>query len=111
MSRPGRDTWQWTHYTRPMAYQRDLARGARCWLCGGEIDYSASNNPRSPDYSPWAWEPDHRYDVVEHPELAEDIANVMPAHSRCNRRRRKLRKSAPSFKDDDFGKPTRDWGI
>lgn len=93
-----------------MAYRRDLARNAPCWICGGPIDYSASNDPRSKTYSPWAWEPDHVKDVALYPELAEDLANVAPSHSKCNRRRPKKRKEK-KVSSEGLGEASRDWGV
>ena len=66
---------------RRMAYERDRAAGATCWICGGPIDYDA------PAHSPDAWEPDHVIPVCDHPEWQMDLANIRPSHSACNRRR------------------------
>lgn len=104
----GRSSYRWRNYIKPMAYKRDLARNARCWLCGGEIDYTASNNPTDKNYSKWAWEPDHIKDVSTHPELAEDITNIAPSHSCCNRRRKKKHKKQTI--NEIVGNNSRNWG-
>lgn len=75
----GRTTATWRKL-RKQCYQRDKANDARCWLCGGRIDYSAK-----PSTTPESWEPDHRHSVHTHPELAEVPENIMPSHKRCNR--------------------------
>lgn len=108
----GRRTRHWREVVRPAAYRRDLERRARCWICGGEIDYTASNNPGDKDYSPWAWEPDHIHDVATHPWLAEDLANIAPCHSRCNRKRAKKRSEKKAeTSSESLGTPSRDWGM
>lgn len=75
--------------------------GARCWICGDPIDYGAKPQ------TPFAWEPDHFKPVELYPELAYDLANIRPAHSKCNRRRgigtpKRTAKGG-------LGTPSRDW--
>lgn len=59
--------------------------GSPCWLCGEPIDYSIRVPPGG--YHPDAFEPDHAFPVVTHPELAEDPGNLRPSHADCNRKR------------------------
>ena len=79
MTTAGRDTATWRKL-RVQCYKRDKANNARCWICGGAIDYSTK-----PSSTPESWEPDHRHSVKTHPELAEVPENVLPSHKRCNR--------------------------
>ena len=106
-----RTSRQWKR-VRAAAYARDsraIVRnpdgttevGARCWICGEPIDYSAAPQ------SPYAWEPDHVKPVELFPELMFDVANLAPSHSKCNRARgigrpRKAQHGA-------VGVPSRDW--
>lgn len=78
----GRTTATWRRL-RLQCFNRDKKAGAVCWLCGQSIDYKAK--PSSTDES---WEPDHRFPVSTHPELAEVPENVLPSHRKCNRARR-----------------------
>lgn len=103
----GRSGRPWQRVRR-MAYNRDAARNAPCWICGKPIDYQASNDAKSADYSPDAWEPDHFYSPEERPELAEDLANLRPSHSRCNRQRGAEQKNAFS-EARNLGKTSRAW--
>lgn len=108
-----RKTRKWNEVVRPAAYRRDSQAivtlpdgrtevGARCWICGERIDYSA------PFGSAWAWEPDHYVSVNERPDLAYDLANLRPSHSRCNRQRHDG-KSAKRPRANDLGAPSRAW--
>ena len=63
-SRRGSAAWQ---RLRRMAFERDRALKAPCWICGRPIDYSLGLSKRSG--TPWAYEPDHYLDVSRHPEL------------------------------------------
>lgn len=85
---------------RQQALYRDMKKNARCWICGQEIDY------RAPAGTPDAWEPDHFFPVVDYPELANDITNLRPSHSSCNRSRKKS-----DISDKTLGAPSRDWGL
>ena len=78
----GRTTQTWKRL-RIKCFNRDKAARAKCWLCHGDIDYNAK--PSSTDDS---WEPDHRFTVHDHPELAELPENIMPSHRKCNRSRK-----------------------
>ena len=79
MTTAGRDTATWRKL-RVQCFKRDKANDARCWICGGKIDYTAKPSTTSDSY-----EPDHRHSVKTHPELAEVPENVLPSHKRCNR--------------------------
>ena len=81
MTTPGRDTATWRKL-RVQCFKRDKANDARCWLCGGRIDYSVK-----PSSTPESYEPDHRHSVHTHPELAEVPENVLASHKKCNRSR------------------------
>lgn len=78
------DRWSTTEgrRIRELCWKRDSATRAACWICGQPIDYAAR-----PSTTPDSWEPDHRATRKDHPELALDPANIMPAHRRCNRAR------------------------
>lgn len=104
-SKDPRSTERWRQ-VREMCYRRDRKRNAKCWICGGTINYRASNNSLSPDYSPNAWEGDHRISVLQHPEFAFDPTNVMPSHCSCNRSRGDKEKEA-----GQLGENSRDWKI
>lgn len=80
--RAGRTTQTWRRL-RLQCYERDRAKDAPCWICGGRIRYDLP-----PSSDPDAWEPDHRFPVSTHPELAELPENVLPSHRRCNRAKR-----------------------
>ncbi|MBQ1449899.1 MAG: HNH endonuclease [Eggerthellaceae bacterium] len=69
-----------------------------CWICGQPIDYDAK-----PSSTPDSWEPDHRFSVHTHPELAEVPENILPSHKRCNR--------AKGAKAGicNLGQPSREW--
>lgn len=95
---------QWPKVAR-MCKERDEKSQAKCWICGGTIDYNASNNPSNSRYSPDAYEPDHVLSVAEYPELELDMDNIKASHSSCNRSRRDK-----SLKKQVF-KSSRDWGI
>ena len=94
----GRSTRRWRERVRPACYRRDAAVQAPCWICGQPIDYTAA--PGTPD----AWEPDHYYSPDDYPELAEDMTNIRPSHSSCNRSRHKGEKD-----DLNIGNTTRKW--
>ena len=81
MTTPGRDTATWRKL-RLQCFKRDKAANARCWLCGGAIDYSAK-----PSTTPDSWEPDHLIPVARAPELELDLSNIAASHMRCNRAR------------------------
>lgn len=81
MTTAGRDTATWRKL-RVQCFKRDKANDARCWICGGKIDYTAKPSTTSDSY-----EPDHRHSVKTHPELAEVPENVLASHTRCNRAR------------------------
>lgn len=83
---------------RRQCYERDKARRAVCWICKQPIDYSAR-----PSSTPDSYEPDHRFDVHRHPELALCPENVRPSHKHCNRSRKDRAVM------DDLGTPSRDW--
>ncbi|AXQ65178.1 HNH endonuclease [Gordonia phage Schmidt] len=76
----GRSTRRWR---KLRAEFRDYCAQLRlpCWLCGQAIDYRLKHP------HPEAWEPDHYKTVREHPELAEDWANLRPSHGACNKAR------------------------
>ena len=93
----GRSTRRYRQ-VKMQAFRRDMERGAVCWLCGQPIDYTAT--PGTPD----AYEADHFYPPHERPDLAEDITNLRPAHSSCNRSRGD-KKVGPFA----LGKPSRQW--
>jgi 5-methylcytosine-specific restriction endonuclease McrA len=57
------------------------AAHARCWLCGGPIDWDAAPN------TPASFEVDHALPRSTHPELAWEPANFRPSHVSCNRSR------------------------
>jgi len=63
-------------------YRRDRKANAPCWICGQPIDYSVKRSSTDD-----AWEGDHRFPRSTHPELADEPANILPAHRRCNRAR------------------------
>ena len=63
-------------------FARDRDANAVCVHCRQPIDYSVK--PSSTDDS---YEPDHKYDVANHPEWALLPENVQPSHRRCNRAR------------------------
>jgi 5-methylcytosine-specific restriction endonuclease McrA len=52
--------------------------GAVCFNCGQPIDYTL----HWPDAG--SFTVDHRLPLTRHPELAEDPANLVPSHLRCN---------------------------
>ena len=79
-------------------YRRDKAKNAECAICHRPIDYDAK--PSSYD---WAYEPDHRLNAKDHPELALEPSNIQPAHRTCNRR--KQGKAGIT----NLGKPSRKW--
>lgn len=66
---------------KEVAFRRDAKQGARCWICGGEIDYTL----RFPH--PDAYEADHKVPVSKRPDMAFYLSNLMPSHSSCNRAR------------------------
>lgn len=74
------------HQTRHMAMLRHefrtlcAAQDARCWLCGGAIDYLLRDGFD-------AFELDHYYPVSLYPQHEEDPANFRPSHRSCNRAR------------------------
>lgn len=93
---------------RQQCFDRDRRVNARCWICGEPIDYAAEPGTR------WAWEPDHRLTVDEHPELAYDPTNIMPAHASCNRKRGAedvARKRRARTERSALGEPSEDFGL
>ena len=52
-----------------------------CHICRQPIDYNA------PAFTPNAFELDHYYPRVSHPELTHDEDNFRPSHHSCNRAR------------------------
>jgi hypothetical protein len=58
-----------------------VAARAPCWICGGEVDYTAKHG------SPMAWELDHVEPVEVNPSRALDPTNFGASHASCNRRR------------------------
>ena len=99
--RKPRGTWE---KVRQQAYIRDRKANARCWICGGEIDYCASSDAAHGNYSPDAWEPDHYLPRSLYPEFVNDITNIRPSHASCNRwRRNKESKQSP------LGNQSREW--
>ena len=103
MPRPKRRRgWRW-YQTRALAFKRDKAVNAGCWICEMEgrdptIDYSLpiSSAPR-------AWEADHYIPIDDRPDLEYDLGNIRPSHASCNRRRQK------QAGINLLGKPSRDW--
>lgn len=91
----GTTAWQ---RLRLECFARDKAKRAVCVHCGQPIDYSVK--PSSTDDS---YEPDHRIDVVSHPEYALLPENVQPSHRRCNR----VRGSKAGI--NNLGRRTRNW--
>ena len=77
----GRTSATWRKM-RMQCYQRDKKVNAPCWICGQPIDYKARPSSTAESY-----EPDHRFPVSTHPELAEVPENVLPSHKKCNRSR------------------------
>lgn len=96
-SRPGRDTPTWRRM-RLACFRRDRAANAPCHICGQPIDYALA-----PSSTPDAWEPDHRFTVAAHPELAEVPGNVLASHRRCNRAR------GSKAGISNLGERTREW--
>ena len=99
----GRSGARWRQ-VRAQAYQRDMEKNAPCWICGKPINYAA------PAGDPDAWEPDHYLTVADHPEFANDITNIRPSHSVCNRRRGQADRAAKK-RLEDLGEPSEDWGL
>lgn len=97
MTKVGRDTQAWRRL-RVQCFNRDKAKGAPCWICGQPIDYTAK-----PSTTPNSWEPDHRFSVKTHPELAEVPDNVMPSHMSCNRSK------GSKAGIDNLGERSREW--
>lgn len=97
MARVGRDTQEWRKL-RKQCYDRDKRLKAPCWICGQPINYSVE-----PSTTPDSWEPDHRFAVKNHPELAEVPDNVMPSHKKCNRSR------GSKAGINELGNQSRDW--
>ena len=95
---------------RNIAYKRDRAANAPCWICGQPIDYRAKVNPHTGEYNPMAWEPDHYLPRAEYPELTYDLSNIRPSHAGCNRSRGHLPRSKAAEKRL-LGESSRDWGI
>ena len=83
---------------RMLAFKRDKAKGAACWVCGGRIDYDA---PMS-SYRD-AYEADHRKPRSKFPELAFELSNIKPSHVKCNRSRK------DGAVMNALGEPSRKW--
>lgn len=105
MPRDPRTTKKWKQ-VRERCYNRDRKRNAKCWICGGTINYRASNDPTSPYYSPNAWEGDHKISCIKHPEFAFDELNIFPSHASCNRSR-----GDKDYTGDGLGDTSCQWGI
>ena len=93
---------RWTRAWRELrikCYRRDKAVNAPCVHCGQPIDYHAR-----PSSTPDAYEPDHKFTVEAHPELALLPENIQPSHRRCNRAR------GGKAGVDNLGNRSRDWG-
>lgn len=93
---------RWVHI-RMLAFRRDRAASAPCWICQAEgrdpaIDYSLPISG-----GPLAWEADHYIPVDDHPELEYDLGNIRASHVSCNRARGKRAGI------DLLGKRSRDW--
>ena len=88
---------RWTN-TKRMAFNRDRAVGAVCWICGEPIDYSLGYSTCDD-----AYEADHYIPVDDHPELEYDLTNIRASHRHCNRSRQK--RAGISL----LGTPSRDW--
>lgn len=84
-------------YVRRQAWDRDRHLRAPCHICGERIDYSLK-----PSSAPNSWEPDHIIPFAQAPELELDLANIAPAHKRCNRER-------GDGKNNDLGMQSRIW--
>jgi 5-methylcytosine-specific restriction endonuclease McrA len=93
----GRTSATWRKL-RLQCFARDKKANAPCWICGQPIDYAV--RPSSTDES---YEPDHRFPVHSHPELAEVPDNILPSHRKCNRARRN------SAGVSSLGKSSRAW--
>lgn len=95
-----RDEWNTTagRKVRAMCWKRDREQKARCWICGGVIDYTLK-----PSSTPEAWEPDHVLPRVRHPRLTLDPTNIKAAHRKCNRSRHDRATL------HGLGKPSREW--
>lgn len=89
---------------KKQAFERDRERNAPCWICGKPINYAAK--PGNAD----AYEPDHYLTVAQYPEFANDIANLRPAHSRCNRSRGAKDRADARWREE-LGEPSEDWGL
>lgn len=88
---------------RTLAFERDRAANAGCWICELEgrdptIDYSLpiSSSPRS-------YEADHYIPVDDRPDLEYDLGNLRASHKSCNRSRGKRAGTKA------LGEPSRDW--
>jgi len=101
----GRKSRRWVEWVRPQCRARDATTvnpdgtvGAPCWWCGQPIDYTI------PDGHDDAWSPDHVHTVADHPELAEDPANIKPSHLVCNKARGRGQQTT-----SPLGAPSRSW--
>jgi HNH endonuclease len=67
------------------------ARRAPCWICGGEIDYSAPPNTSQ------AFEVDHIVPVStpQGQRTAYDVTGWRPSHCSCNRSRQAKQHTPP----------------
>ena len=80
------------------------ARRAPCCRCGQPIDYSLPyRHTETGNVDPESKSVDHfPFPLSTHPHLAEDPANLAPAHLRCNQ-------SAQTGQQPQIGTTSRDW--
>ena len=97
MSIAGRNSVEWKRL-RLRCFERDKQAKAKCWICGGDINYRVK-----PSSTPDSWEPDHRFSVKHHPELAEVPECILPSHKSCNRSR------GARAGLNNLGSPSREW--
>lgn len=64
-------------YRRACAELRASPAGRTCWLCGQPIDLNLDAR------DPMSWTADH-VDPLSHGGAEVDLANLRPAHRRCN---------------------------
>lgn len=88
---------RWTR-TKRLAFDRDRAASAPCWICGKPIDYSLGYST-----CPAAYEADHYIPIDSHPELEYDLGNIRASHQTCNRSRQ------TRAGIDLLGNPSRNW--
>lgn len=76
----------------------DDRAASRCWICRGDIDYTAGAGTTSDSH-----ELDHYLPVDDRPDLEEDVDNFRHSHSSCNSSRGKRAPSA------GLGEPIAAW--